>query len=77
MFFQKAASFSGGHDSESEQPASRSGKITRLVGLMIFAVSAMKWTPQNKITSASVFAALIAQAQRVADEVRHFLDLGT
>ena len=54
---RNAASLSGGHDSESEHPASRSGKMTRLFGLRIFAVSAMKWTPQNRIMSASVFAA--------------------
>ena len=30
---------------------------TRLLGLRMAAVSAMKWTPQNTITSASVAAA--------------------
>ena len=40
-----------------EQPASRSGKSTFLSGERIAAVSAMKWTPQKTITSASVAAA--------------------
>ena len=41
----------------SEQPASRSGSSTVLSGERIAAVSAMKWTPQNTIVSASVAAA--------------------
>ena len=41
----------------SEQPAARSGSSTVLSGERIFAVSAMKWTPQNTIVSASVAAA--------------------
>jgi hypothetical protein len=45
-------------ESASEQPASRSGSSTVLPGLRIEAVSAMKWTPQKAITSASVAAAL-------------------
>ena len=43
---------------ESEQPASRSGMTTVFEGFTIFAVSAMKWTPQKAMTSASVSAAL-------------------
>ena len=41
----------------SEQPASRSGSSTVFFGERIAAVSAMKWTPQNTITDASVAAA--------------------
>ena len=39
------------------QPARRSGISTSFSGERIFAVSAMKWTPQKTITSASVAAA--------------------
>ena len=35
----------------------------------------MKWTPQNSITSASVFAAWRERPERVADEVGHVLQL--
>lgn len=44
-------------DSASEQPAFGSGMSTVLSGQVILAVSAMKWTPANTITSASVRAA--------------------
>ena len=44
-------------ESASEQPASRSGISTVFSGVRIFAVSAMKWTPQKTMTSASVAAA--------------------
>jgi hypothetical protein len=44
-------------DSESEQPAPRSGISTVLPGERTEAVSAMKCTPQNTITEASVDAA--------------------
>ena len=44
-------------ESDSEQPASRSGIRTVLSGDSTEAVSAMKWTPQNSITSASASAA--------------------
>jgi hypothetical protein len=44
-------------ESEREQPASGSGMRTRFSGERIEAVSAMKWTPQKTITSASVLAA--------------------
>jgi hypothetical protein len=44
-------------ESASEQPAPRSGSSTVLPGDRIEAVSAMKWTPQNAITSAPVSAA--------------------
>ena len=44
-------------DSDSEQPASGSAISTVFSGERIEAVSAMKWTPQNAITSASVAAA--------------------
>ena len=46
------------------------------VGFRIFAVSAMKWTPQKAITSASTFWAACASCERVADEVGEVLDLG-
>ena len=38
-------------------PASRAGSRTVFSGLSMAAVSAMKWTPQKPITSASVLAA--------------------
>jgi hypothetical protein len=41
----------------SEHPAARSGSSTVLCGDRIFAVSAMKCTPQNTIVPASVLAA--------------------
>ncbi len=44
-------------DAASEQPASRSGMRTVFSGARIAAVSAMKWTPQKTIASASVAAA--------------------
>jgi hypothetical protein len=47
----------GGDAGGSEQPAPRSGSNTVLSGDRILAVSAMKWTPQNTIVSASVTAA--------------------
>ena len=63
-------------ESASEQPASGSGSSTVFSGERIEAVSAMKCTPQNAITSASVRAACCERAERVADEVRDVLDLG-
>ena len=45
--------------SASEQPASRSGSSTVFSGERIDAVSAMKWTPQNAMTSSSAAAARI------------------
>ena len=53
----QARSWSASIESASEQPASRSGISTFLSGERIEAVSAMKWTPQKAITSASVSAA--------------------
>jgi hypothetical protein len=44
-------------ESASEQPAAWSGSSTVLSGERIFAVSAMKWTPQKTISRASVCAA--------------------
>jgi hypothetical protein len=44
-------------ESDSEHPASRSGIRTVLSGARIEAVSAMKWTLQNTIDSASAAAA--------------------
>ena len=44
-------------------PAAGSGISTVLAGLMILAVSAMKWTPASTITSASVAAACWARAR--------------
>jgi hypothetical protein len=52
-----ARSWSAVIESASEQPASRSGSRTVLPGERIEAVSAMKWTPQKAMTSASVSAA--------------------
>ena len=49
---------------------------TFLPGDRIDAVSAMKWTPQKTITSASVSAASSREPERVAHEVGHVLDLG-
>ncbi len=43
--------------SASEQPPFSVGSSTVLVGLRIFAVSAMKRTPQNTMTDLSVSAA--------------------
>ena len=43
--------------SASEHPALRSGMSTVRVGARIFAVSAMKCTPQNTIVDASLAAA--------------------
>ena len=60
----------------SEQPASVSGISTVFSGERIAAVSAMKWTPQKTITSASVLAADLREPERVADEVGHVLDVG-
>ena len=54
---------SEGQSSASEHPASISGIRTVLSGQMIFAVSAIKWTPQKIIISASVFAAFLANSK--------------
>ena len=63
-------------ESASEQPASGSGSSTVFSGHRIEAVSAMKCTPQNAITSASEARGLLREAERVADVVGHVLDLG-
>ena len=47
-------------DSDKEQPASGAGSRTSLPGLSIFAVSAMKRTPQNTMVSASEAAPSLA-----------------
>ena len=60
----------------SEQPASRSGRSTVFSGDRIFAVSAMKWTPQNTMTSAVGRRGLPREPERVADVVGDVLDLG-
>ena len=62
-------------ESASEQPASGSGSSTVLSGQRIDAVSAMKWTPQKAITSSVRGGRLLREAERVADEVGHLLDL--
>ena len=49
-------------ESASEQPASGSGISTVRSGLRIFAVSAMKWTPQTTSRSASLATACRASA---------------
>src|SRR6185295_4459895 len=61
-FDRKDRNASGGQRSASEQLALRSGSSTWRAGLRIFAVSAMKWTPQNTMTSADVLAACWASA---------------
>ena len=48
---------SGGQESASEHPALRSGKTTFFIGLIIFAVSAIKCTPANTIIFDSTFEA--------------------
>ena len=53
----QARSSSAVIDDASEQPASGSGISTVFSGQTIAAVSAMKWTPQKTIASASVAAA--------------------
>jgi hypothetical protein len=45
-------------ESANEQPARASGINTVLSGDRIFAVSAMKWTPQKTIVDASLVAAM-------------------
>jgi hypothetical protein len=54
----QARSWSAVIESASEQPAAASGMRTVLSGARIFAVSAMKWTPQNTIVDASDSAAM-------------------
>src|SRR3546814_6292950 len=51
----KTLNSSGGQVSAREQPAFRSGNNTFFFGDRIFAVSAIKCTPANTITSALVF----------------------
>ena len=62
--------------SASEQPASVSGSSTVFSGDRIEAVSAMKCTPQNAITSLGGRGGLLGEPERVADVVGHVLDLG-
>ena len=50
---------STGHPKSSEQVASKVGMNTLFSGLSIFAVSAIKCTPQKIIMSASLFAAFL------------------
>ncbi len=50
-------------ESASEQPARASGISTVLSGLRIFAVSAMKCTPQNTMVEASLAAAIRLSAR--------------
>ena len=45
-------------ESASEHPARASGMSTVFSGARIFAVSAMKWTPQKTIVLASLAAAM-------------------
>jgi hypothetical protein len=51
---------SPGQPSAREHPAAMSGTTTMRSGFRIFAVSAMKWTPAKRMTSASVFFAACA-----------------
>ena len=72
----QSRSWSAVIDSDSEQPASGSGIRTVFSGDRIEAVSAMKWTPQKAITSASVARRLAREPERVAHVVGDVLDLG-
>ena len=54
---------SEGQSFANEQPASISGSKTVLLGHKIFAVSAIKCTPQKMIISASVFAAFLESSK--------------
>ena len=72
----QARSWSASIESASEQPASRSGISTVFSGERIEAVSAMKWTPQKAITSASAAAAWRERPEAVAEVVGDVLDLG-
>ena len=54
----------------------RSGISTVFSGLMILAVSAMKWTPARTMTSASVSNASLGEGERVARDVgRQVIDV--
>ena len=59
-FLFKARTSAAVIDSDKEQPASGAGSRTSLSGLRIFAVSAMKRTPQNTMVSASEAAPSLA-----------------
>ena len=54
---QDVADFVGDSLGLSYQAAKTDADVILFCGVHFFAVSAMKWTPQNKITSASVLAA--------------------
>ena len=58
------------------QPASVSGRRTVFSGERIFAVSAMKWTPQKTITSASVLAASMLSPRESPTKSATVLHLG-
>ena len=58
------------------QPARGSGIRTVFCGERMCAVSAMKWTPQKRMTLCGVAAALPRELERVADEVGGVLHLG-
>ena len=56
------------------QPACRSGSSTRLSGLRILAVSAMKWTPQKTMVAVLTLRGRAGQLEAVAGEVGQLLD---
>src|SRR5699024_10130906 len=58
-----ARNWSAVMESASEQPARASGISTVLSGARIFAVSAMKCTPQNTMVAASLAAAMRESAR--------------
>ena len=72
----QARSWSALIESESEQPASRSGISTVFWGERTDAVSAMKWTPQKAMTSRVGRGGLARELERVAGEVGDVLNLG-
>jgi hypothetical protein len=71
----KALNFSGGAESASEQPASRSGNNTVRCGLRILAVSAMKCTPAKEDHVGLGTVGRLSQSEAITHEVREFLDL--
>ena len=65
-----ARTISTGQESTSEHPASRSGTITVRDGFRIFAVSAMKCTPQKTMTSASAACAATVKEPAFEDSMK-------
>ena len=61
------------HDSSKEHPALISGNITVLLGLRIFATSAINLTPQKTITSASVAWAFLDKSKESPIKTKNIL----